>query len=31
MDPWEKKMAEGVAYLVRMKATNGLGKVYSGR
>jgi hypothetical protein len=23
MDPWEKKMAEGVAYLVRMKASNG--------
>lgn len=23
MDPWEKKMAEGVAYLVKMKASNG--------
>jgi len=23
MDPWEKKMAEGVAYLVRMKSNNG--------
>jgi superfamily II DNA or RNA helicase len=23
LDPWEKKMAEGVAYLVRMKSSNG--------
>jgi hypothetical protein len=23
MDPWEKKMADGVAYLARMKASNG--------
>jgi hypothetical protein len=23
MDPWEKRMAEGVAYLARMKASNG--------